>query len=170
MKESKQSGTVYEKEDLLFDESSKRLAANTFYLLHSISDWEKTGIASSHLTVAILFPLGVSPCNFSVCVSKDRNTLTTALTCPDPLVNLNNLTCKWQLSKGFGRVETYHAKLKWFKCFLKTYKSRSTDSIESIANINLFFQFQTHSFEEYNLEWTDSNARMILLELWGHEV
>lgn len=167
-KKRKLSGLPEEIPPVLLEETVKNVAGS-FQPLHLISEWVEPGTTTRRLTVAILLPSGVAIGQFSTRVSDDGNTLFLVIMWPDPLVNLKHLHRKWLTAKGPDKIELYHPKLVGFEHFLKSCRSRSTDSVESTARISLPFQVQTHISQKYNLGWNDSSARVVYVELRGHE-
>lgn len=87
----------------------------------------------------------------------------------DLLVDLKFLRRKWLTIERSDNIETFHPKLIGFEHFLKSYRSRSIDSVESIATIHLPVQVQTHISEKYNSGWSNSTARIVYIELSCHE-
>lgn len=119
--------------------------------LHMISEWIEPGTTTKRLTVAILLPSGVLSGQFAVRVADDGCALEISITWPNPMVELKMLHRKWLQADGSDRIEVYHPKLIGFERFLKSYRTRSTDKIESTARINLPYQVQTHISEKFNL-------------------
>lgn len=56
-----------------------------------------------------------------------------------------------------------------FDRFLKSCRSHNIENVEYTVRINLAFHVQSHIAEEYNLEWTDSSARVVYVEFRGQE-
>lgn len=63
----------------------------------------------------------------------------------------------------------YYPKLVGFGHFLKSGRSRSTDSVEPTAVIYLLFPIYAHIFQKYNLLWDNSAALVVHIELRGQE-
>lgn len=137
--------------------------------LLSISDWVDPGMRTRLFTVAILLPSDIWPGNVFVRVLENGNTLIMVVIWPCSSVDLEKLYRKWLHSEGSDRLENYHPKLLGFKHFLKSCRSSNTDSLVSTVEIRLPFQAQTHIAEKYNLRWAYSNARVVYIELRGHD-
>lgn len=168
----KKAKTIHEEEALAgfdLEEATYGDSSAGFEPLHLLSEWVEPGTTTRRLTVAILLPSGVYPGHFSVRVADGGCILNVTVTWPSPLVDLTHLHRKWLQSKGPERMEMYHPKMIGFEKFLKSCRSRNVDSVESMAKITLPFKVQTHISEKYHLGWNDNTARIVYVELRGHE-
>lgn len=91
------------------------------------------------------------------------------MTWPSHMINLQVLQRKWLQSKDLDYIESYHPKLIGFERFLKSYRTRGTYKMEFKARIDLTCQVQTHIFENVNLGWSESIAKVVYVELRGQE-
>lgn len=64
------------------------------------------------------------------------------------------------MSKASDRVEMFHLKMFGFEQFLKPCKIRSKDKVEYTSESMLLCQIQLQVFENYNLSWGYSHARL----------
>lgn len=140
-----------------------------FQPLHLTSCWMEPGSTTKCLTVAIMLPSGVGAGQFSLRVLEGGRQLEIIVNWPAPLVDLSMMHRKWLTAAGPEKIESYHPKLTGFENALKAYREHCKDDVVSTARISLPFQVETHIHAKYNLGWRDSTARMVYVDLKGHE-
>lgn len=137
--------------------------------MHIFSSWVEPNTTTKRLTVAVLLPSGVGPGQFSIRVAEDGGALEFTMIWPDPFINMSILHRKWLQSQSDDRIEGYHPKLIGFEHHLKSFRSRSSDIVESTARIVLLFQVQSNISQKFNLAWSENSARVVYVELRGQE-
>lgn len=102
------------------------------------------------LTVAILFPSGVTTAQFSIRVSEDGNSILLTVTWPERLMDLEHLHRRSLKSESSDRIEMDHAKMIGFGHFLRSYRTRKIDGVESTTKIFLPLQLQSHLSKKHH--------------------
>lgn len=144
------------------------VVGQTFSPMSIQSVWTESVSTTECLTVAILLPSGVRPKDvLSVRVLDGGRELEISIMWPNELYNISVLHKKWlklDIRDSFA-LRKYHPKFLGFESFLKPYRKRSEDRIESIGYVPLRIQFQQHIFSRDHLEWFDDAARVLYVDV-----
>lgn len=66
-------------------------------------------------------------------------------------------------------LRKYHPKFLGFELFLKPYRRRSEDPIESVGHVPLRIKVEQHIFSRHHLGWYDDAARALYVDLKAPE-
>jgi len=133
--------------------------------LYLLSRWVEPGTTTKMVSVAIVLPSGVGAGDFSVRVVDSGQFLELTVQWPAALVDIEVMHRKWLRMIGNGGFQKYHPKYLGFEAALKKLRERNSDKVESSARIPLPFPVLSHFHGKYNLAWTDSNVRMLYVDL-----
>lgn len=127
--------------------------------------WKEPESATRRLSASIALPPGASAGAFSVKVSKDRRKLQAAVEWPPPLARVKMLHRKWLCGARQERFESCHLRIAGLEKNLKRLRDRSSQAIESIAEIRLPFSAQARIVAQHNLGWREHPTKIAHIEL-----
>lgn len=70
-----------------------------------------------------------------------------------------------RLPKTLGDIRKYHFERLGFELFLKSFRSKSNEKIESVRRVALMMKVQAHIFNRDFLGWVDDEARVLYVNM-----
>lgn len=130
--------------------------------LYLMSICNEPSTLSSRITISLVWPSRFEKRGCSARVSGNGMKLEVVLKWPAPLIDLKLTQKKW-LADPTVRNDEYCPEFVGFSVALKAFRLRSSDWLESKAEINLQFSFQRFIHNKNNFAWRDDSTRMIYI-------
>jgi len=84
---------------------------------------------------------------------------------PKVLVDIELMHRRWLKAGVVDSLSIYHPKFMGFERALRKLRGRPSDDVVSVTRVVLPFPVQTHVESKSNLVWSDSDAKMVYIDL-----
>ena len=119
----------------------------------------------NRVTLAILLPTRVGYNDYTLRVSEGGRSFPMRCGWPPEFCQMDILHRKWLRSEASESMELYHPKILGFESFFQNLRDRSTDGVESVANIPLPFPVESCIYCQYNLGWRETTTKFVYVDL-----